>query len=245
MLLVLIPDPGWQHPRHKRLWRAWEAVQDDCDVQVHRIPIPGEPLTWDGGNPACRYDRVQQNHWKFARDRGIRHVLFTEHDFLPDLGTDWVKNALEALGEHQALGTEYVTRWPIVECVAEAPPGQGGLLKRDYIVRGDPMRLTGSWFTLFDLKRCPAHVDFAWNRDFPDPSNHLHLQLDMHRMPGEDDGRFPSVNYPGIGRHLFWSNWYHRRAQVDGCNLAAAGIPLALIHAGVDRVTKDWLLTHE
>ncbi|MEE8522143.1 MAG: hypothetical protein V3S83_12350 [Gemmatimonadota bacterium] len=195
--------------------RAFEGPMHDrvyalWDRLAKRIPVVV-------GSDCGSHEASFRVAWKKYRTRA-KYLLLTEADFLHRPDTDFGLSRLKAVGT-AALGVPYGTRAP------------GGVTRPDYHVGGLPK--VGGWWVLIDTERAPEKLDF---RGIPDPCNGLNLQMTVALLEGRDRG--PSIEYEGIGLHLFWSRHWNdppgsRPADFDLDKIRAAQKKLITQYEGL------------
>ena len=206
-LIRCFPDKG----PHARLYAIWdtlaEYLQDLLTVRWFANPSAG-----------LRHGQCLNAIWQEEREFDNRYVVFTEHDFLPNLSANDLF-ALKNFGnKFDAVCATYVTR------------GTNGMPKLF-------PSLGGGWWCALDKHSVPKILNFD---NQPDPANEIPLQL-HHRdckvrmYRGRARGFFQ--DYP-FGTHLFWSRHYLDNPETD---LNCGGLTVGALVSQVDGEISRWL----
>lgn len=201
----------FEGPRHERLHDIWQAIAEFCPEVTIRV----------FANPRARLSHAEcyQRMWQEEQEFDNRYVLFTEHDFLPNLrDPDWYSHG--RLGGAVALACYYATRNP---------------RSRRIVTHLDK---AGAWYVLLDKGGTPHDLRFAGK---PDPCNQLPQQIRGHGgavLLESGDDCYPThygIRYP-FGTHLFWARHLH-----DDPALRISGFGLKDIQHAHDHAVTRWI----
>lgn len=200
-------------PRHARLHLLHEVVAEALPDAMR--------LCWFRHTGGIGHARALQLMWEAELQRPERYAVFTEHDFLPNLGR-WLDTRMLD-DEHPVVSCRYVTRNPVTRKL-------------------DRFDTIGPWYTLVDKAAVQRLHWEEWGQH-NDPANGMKHFLEQEYPgrsvrilePVDDMPASYGVQYP-TGTHLFWSRHYH-----DPPHIRVAGVCLGDMQAKVDQAVTHWL----